>query len=109
MMNEREKSDRPVVPMKPANDAKDFWSFVEELAEGRGLAKENGRDQDDREEHGTPPAQANQASQPQADFMSKQEGPYAVERGCPEKPLSNAHSINRSDPLRSFLLANLFL
>ena len=76
MMNEREKSDRPVVPMKPANDTKDFWSFVEELAEGRGLAKENGRDQDlDREEHGTPPAQADPPPQPQE-----------TQRSCPKLP-----------------------
>jgi len=60
MMHEREKSDRPVAPMKPANKTTDFWSFVEELAEGRGLAKENEQDThdadddgDDRAEHGT--------------------------------------------------------
>ena len=75
MTNGREKSDGPVVPMKPVNDAKDFWSFVEELAEGRGPAKENGRDQDDREGHGTPPAQADQASQPQE-----------TQRSCPKLP-----------------------
>ena len=77
MMNEREKSDRPVVPMKPANDTKDFWSFVEELAEGRGPAKENGRDQDDREEHGTPPAQADPPPQPQETPRSCQKLPPA--------------------------------
>jgi group II intron reverse transcriptase/maturase len=66
MMNEREKSDKVVVPMKPVNKTKDFWSFVAELAEGRTLAKENQRDQaEDREEHGPAPAQADQASQPQ--------------------------------------------
>src|SRR6187401_209669 len=40
-MNEREKSDRLVVPVKSAN--KSFWDFAQELAEraeGRGLAKE---------------------------------------------------------------------
>jgi RNA-directed DNA polymerase len=39
-MNEREKSDRPVVPEKSANDEKGFWSFFEESMKGRGLAKE---------------------------------------------------------------------
>ena len=39
-MNEREKSDRPVVPEKSANERKDYWSFFEEWMEGRGLAKE---------------------------------------------------------------------
>jgi len=41
-MNEREKSDRLVVPVKSAN--KSFWDFAQELAEraeGRGLAKGN--------------------------------------------------------------------
>ena len=77
MMNEREKSDRPVVPMKPVNDAKDFWSFVEELAEGRGLAKENERQTgDDREERGaTVPAQADPPPQPQE-----------TPRSCPKLP-----------------------
>jgi group II intron reverse transcriptase/maturase len=40
-MNEPGKSDRPVVPEKPAN--KSFWTFVRSLTErveGRGLAKE---------------------------------------------------------------------
>lgn len=66
MMNEREKSDEAVVPMKPVNNAKGFWSFVAERAEGRAWAKENERDQaDDREEHGPAPAQADRASPPQ--------------------------------------------
>ncbi len=41
-MNEPGKSDKPVVPLKPAN--MDFWQFMESLepVEGRGLAKENG-------------------------------------------------------------------
>lgn len=46
-MNEPGKSDRPVVPAKPAKS--DFWEFCQKLfepAEGRGLAKENGRDGD---------------------------------------------------------------
>jgi hypothetical protein len=44
-MNEPEKSDKPVVPMKPANSGSsvNFWEFIEQLeqVEGRGLAKEN--------------------------------------------------------------------
>lgn len=44
-MNEPEKSDKPVVPMKPANSGAsvNFWEFIEQLeqVEGRGLAKEN--------------------------------------------------------------------
>src|ERR1039458_4087860 len=51
-MNEPEKSDRPVVPMKSANSSwraspprssLNFWEFIEHLErmEGRGLAKEN--------------------------------------------------------------------
>ncbi len=44
-MNESGKSDKPVVPMKPANSNSrpNFWEFVEglEQVEGRGLAKEN--------------------------------------------------------------------
>jgi RNA-directed DNA polymerase len=39
-MNEREKSDRPVVPEKSANEKQDYWSFFKERMEGRGLAKE---------------------------------------------------------------------
>ena len=41
-MNEPGKSDKPIVPQKPAN--LDFWQFMESLepVEGRGLAKENG-------------------------------------------------------------------
>jgi hypothetical protein len=41
-MNESGKSDKPVVPAKPAK--LDFWEFCQEFfepAEGRGLAKEN--------------------------------------------------------------------
>lgn len=40
-MNGHGKSDRPVVPAKPANEKVDFWTFKERV-EGRGLAKENG-------------------------------------------------------------------
>ena len=44
-MNEPEKSDKPVVPMKPANSgaSPSFWKLLEQLeqVEGRGLAKEN--------------------------------------------------------------------
>jgi RNA-directed DNA polymerase len=44
-MNEPGKSDKPVVPRKPANSNSrpNFWEFVEglERVEGRGLAKEN--------------------------------------------------------------------
>jgi hypothetical protein len=44
-MNEPGKSDKPVVPMKPASGGprQNFWEFVEQLqrVEGRGLAKEN--------------------------------------------------------------------
>jgi RNA-directed DNA polymerase len=44
-MNEPEKSDKPVVPKKPANSGSNlnFWEFIEHLeqVEGRGLAKEN--------------------------------------------------------------------
>jgi group II intron reverse transcriptase/maturase len=44
-MNELEKSDKPVVPMKPANSGSSlsFWKLLEQLeqVEGRGLAKEN--------------------------------------------------------------------
>ncbi len=41
-MNEPGKSDKSVVPSKPAN--LDFWQFMKSLepVEGRGLAKENG-------------------------------------------------------------------
>ncbi len=41
-MNEPGKSDKPVVPLKPANMS--FWQLKElmERVEGRGLAKENG-------------------------------------------------------------------
>ena len=45
-MNEPGKSDKPVVPAKPAK--LDFWEFCQKLfepVEGRGLAKENGEDQ----------------------------------------------------------------
>jgi len=41
-MNEAGKSDKPVVPAKPAK--LDFWAFCQKLfepVEGRGLAKEN--------------------------------------------------------------------
>jgi RNA-directed DNA polymerase len=68
MMNEREQSDRPVVPMKSANEkTSGFWPFFEEWMKGRGLAKENERETgDDREKRGAAdPAQADQASQPQ--------------------------------------------
>jgi RNA-directed DNA polymerase len=44
-MNEAGKSDKPVVPAKPAK--LDFWAFCQKLfepVEGRGLAKENGQD-----------------------------------------------------------------
>jgi len=44
-MNEPGKSDKPVVPAKPAKS--DFWTFCQKLfesVEGRGLAKENGQD-----------------------------------------------------------------
>jgi group II intron reverse transcriptase/maturase len=45
-MNERGKSDKPVVPAKPANTSAStsFWELFErvQLVEGRGLAKENG-------------------------------------------------------------------
>jgi RNA-directed DNA polymerase len=44
-MNEPEKSDKPVVPMKSANGGTslNFWEFIAQLeqVEGRGLAKEN--------------------------------------------------------------------
>ena len=44
-MNELGKSDKPIVPMKPANLSKheSFWDLYERLErmEGRGLAKEN--------------------------------------------------------------------
>jgi RNA-directed DNA polymerase len=87
MMNEREKSDQAVVPMKPVNNAKDFWSFVAELAEGRALAKENQRDQDDdREEHGTPPALADRASQPQETLRSCKKLPPCAPMGGKATP-----------------------
>lgn len=112
MTNEREKSDRPVVPMKPANDTKDFWSFVEELAEGRGLAKENGRDQDDREEHGTPPAQADPPPQPQETQRSCKKLPPAPraaqampKAGCP-RALDRIRQAARRDKKLRF--TNLF-
>jgi len=44
-MNERGKSDRPVVPVKSAK--MDYWDFHQwyvERMEGRGLAKEKGED-----------------------------------------------------------------
>ena len=44
-MNESGKSDKPVVPAKPAK--LDFWAFCQKLfepVEGRDLAKENGQD-----------------------------------------------------------------
>jgi RNA-directed DNA polymerase len=46
-MNEPGKSDKSVVPEKPAN--MDFWQFMESLepVEGRGLAKENGENVQD--------------------------------------------------------------
>jgi len=44
-MNESGKSDKPIVPMKPANSgsSQSFWKLLEQLeqVEGRGLAKEN--------------------------------------------------------------------
>jgi hypothetical protein len=44
-MNEPEKSDKHVVPMKPANRGASlsFWKLLEQLeqVEGRGLAQEN--------------------------------------------------------------------
>jgi RNA-directed DNA polymerase len=47
-MNEPGKSDKPVVPEKPANmsESMSFWELFEQVkrAEGRGLAKENGED-----------------------------------------------------------------
>src|SRR4051812_21780768 len=51
-MNEPGKSDKPVVPSKPANMS--FWEFYKlvERVEGRGLAKENGNNVAD----GVPPA-----------------------------------------------------
>lgn len=46
MMNEHGKSDRPVVPEKPANTS--FWELWEQVqrVKGRGLAKENGQNPD---------------------------------------------------------------
>jgi hypothetical protein len=50
-MNEPGKSDKPVVPMKPANadSSTNYFEFFERVkrVEGRGLAKENGEDTDD--------------------------------------------------------------
>jgi hypothetical protein len=86
MTNEREKSDRPVVPMKPANDTKDFWSFVEELAEGRGLAKENGRDQDDREEHGSPPLRPIKRHSRKRILCQSRKGLTRLEEAAPKSP-----------------------
>ena len=43
-MNERGKSDRPVVPVKPANKA-DGRPTAAEPVEGRGLAKGNSNQQ----------------------------------------------------------------
>ena len=43
-MNEPGKSDRPVVPSKPANMSFWDWKKLVERVKGRGLAKENGRD-----------------------------------------------------------------
>ena len=47
-MNEPGKSDKPVVPAKPANTSPSmsFWELFEQVqqVEGRGLAKENGED-----------------------------------------------------------------
>ena len=94
MMNEREKSDRPVVPMQSANEKTGFWPFFEEWMKGRGLAKENERDiaGDDREERGaaTVPAQADPPSQPQETLRSCQKLPPAPratqampKAGCP--------------------------
>jgi len=87
MMNEREKSDGAVVPMKPVNNAKDFWSFVAELAEGRAPAKENERDtNDDREERGAAPALADQASQPQETQRSCKKLPPCAPMGGKAMP-----------------------
>ena len=45
-MNEPGKSDKPVVPAKPANTSSslNYFEFYEQVkrVEGRGLAKENG-------------------------------------------------------------------
>jgi hypothetical protein len=47
-MNGHGKSDKPVVPQKPANAGStlSFWELFERVqrVEGRGLAKENGED-----------------------------------------------------------------
>ena len=47
-MNEPGKSDKSVVPAKPANTSENlsFWELFEQVkrVEGRGLAKENGQD-----------------------------------------------------------------
>ncbi len=49
-MNEPGKSDKPIVPAKPAKAraTESFWELFERVkqAEGRGLAKENGKDAD---------------------------------------------------------------
>ena len=60
-MNEPEKSDKPVVPKKPANadPSMNYFEFFERVkrVEGRGLAKENGDDDADGNVQGiVPPA-----------------------------------------------------
>jgi RNA-directed DNA polymerase len=55
-MNEPGKSDKPVVPAKPAK--LNFWDFRQKLfepVEGRGLAKENGEDAPDPMDQGVFP------------------------------------------------------
>jgi RNA-directed DNA polymerase len=82
-MNEAEKSDKPVVPTKPANSGESlsFWKFLEHLeqVEGRGLAKENG-DQAGNE-NGTifPADPAKQTDRTQ----SRLEESHALDEGLP--------------------------
>ena len=63
-MNDRGKSDRPVVPARPAkpNSSQSFWELFEQVqrAEGRGLAEENG---EERAAVGTPLPLAGPAKQ----------------------------------------------
>ncbi len=69
-MNGHGKSDKPVVPEKPAKarSSTNFWEFFERVkrVEGRGLAKENGEDVGDVADVPSPAGPAKQADRTQS-------------------------------------------
>jgi RNA-directed DNA polymerase len=87
-MNDPGKSDKPVVPKKPADavPSRSFWELLglAKRVEGRGLAKENGEGSPSPGEDSSPAGPAKQADRTQSRVGPGDTSPAPPREGTPE-------------------------